>query len=259
MDCVCLLRHVITSGYQHLPALSEKELLNVQSPNYSRNIFKTSVSNIKVDVNSSDEVSFVFRTVADVNAFLFEVGNSKGLRTLGELKEKTRDLVLKSRQGQFVLFSEDDSSVLEGLREEFEFDLYTDCDGVSALKFGDKVKMFVFLLSQKGNNLQQLALDQSQIVSPGDDLRKMIVLEDEQNIADVKVQGNHMIGVEEMLAEKNKELDGLKSEMRAKDVERQIIQQNKIKSTIEGLKKLNVSGDENNNIDAEIRDLKETE
>ena len=214
-----------------------------------------------VDVNSSDEVSFVFRTVADVNAFLFEVGNSKGLRTLGELKKNTRDLVLKPRQGQFVLFSEDDSSVLEGLREEFGFDLSTDCDGVSALKFADKEKMFAFLLSQKGNNLQQLALDQSQIVSPGDDLRKIIVHECEENVSknpnSAKTEGKN--GLAEMLAEKSKEIDGLNPELRAEDVERQINEPKKIESTIEGLKELIVAGDENNNIDAEMRDLKVAE
>ena len=196
-----------------------------------------------VDVNSSDEVSFVFRTVADVNAFLFEVGNSKGLRTLGELKKNTKDLVFKPRQGQFVLFSEDDSSILEGLGEEFEFELSTDCDGISALKFEDKVKMFEFLLSQKGNNLQQLALDQSQIVSPGgvdgtpdepiaqaldpnlEELRKMIVPGVEENIAKNQdsVEENHNIGLEEMLAEKNKEIEDLKSVN-----ERQLIQQKKL-------------------------------
>ena len=196
-----------------------------------------------VDVNSSDEVSFVFRTVADVNAFLFEVGNSKGLRTLGELKENTKDFVLKPREGQFVLFSEDDSSVLEGLREEWEFDLTTECDGVSALKFEDKVTMFEFLLSQKGNNLQQLALDQSQIVSSGggdgtpeeptaqaqnpnlEELRKMIVPGVEENIAKNHDSGdeNHNLGLEEMLAEKNKEIEDLKSVN-----ERQLIQQKKL-------------------------------
>ena len=150
---------------------------------------------------------------------------------------------MKPRQGQFVLFSEDDSSILEGLGEEFEFELSTDCDGVSALKFEDKVKMFEFLLSQKGNNLQQLALDQSQIVSPGgvdgtpdeptaqpldpnlEELRKMIVPGVEVNIAknQESFEENHNNGLEEMLAKKNKEIENLKSVN-----ERQLIQQKKL-------------------------------
>ena len=175
---------MIPPGYQYLPVLSEKELLTVQSPIYSRNIFKTTVKDIVVDSNNSVEVSLVFRTVADVNTFLFEVGNSKGLRTLGELKENTRDLILKPRQGQFVLFSEDDPGLLDGLREKFEFELM-DSDGGSALKFEDKRKMFVFLLSQQGNNLQQLTFDQSQIVytveSTIEGLKKMIVSKEDEN------------------------------------------------------------------------------
>ena len=60
-----------------------------------------------------------------------------------------------------------------------------DSDGGSALKFEDKRKMFVFLLSQQGNNLQQLTFDQSQIVytveSTIEGLKKMIVLKEDEN------------------------------------------------------------------------------
>ena len=67
------------------------------------------------------------------------------------------------------------------------------------------------------------------------------------------------MGLAEMLAEKSKEIDGLNPELRAEDVERQINEPKKIESTIEGLKELIVAGDENNNIDAEMRDLEVTE
>ena len=233
---------MIPPGYQYHPVLSEKELLSVQSPNYRRNIFKTSVIDILVDSNSFNEISLVFRTVADVNTFLFEVFNSKGPRTLGDLKENARDLILKPRQGQFVLLSEDDPGLLDGLREKFQFEL-TDSDGGSALKFEDKLKMFVFLFSQQGKNLQQLTIDQSQIVNKvestidglKEDENENIVKKvdsdqvEENNNDDIKanIEASEITPTE---TEQNQEIEGLKAELRAKDetIERKINQQKKM-------------------------------
>merc|ERR1719517_288620 len=90
-------------GYQYHPVLTEKDLLTVQSPEYCANIFKNSVQDISVFLSRSKQVCYSFKTVADVNAFLFEVTCRKKLRTLGELKENVQNLVLEPKQGYFVL------------------------------------------------------------------------------------------------------------------------------------------------------------
>ena len=94
---------ILLEGYQYPPVLTEKELLTVQSPDYCANIFKNSVEDISVFLNSSGEVCYGFKTVADVNVFLFYASAKKEQRTLGELKKHFKNLVLEPQQGYFVL------------------------------------------------------------------------------------------------------------------------------------------------------------
>ena len=154
---------ILLEGYQYPPVLTEKELLTVQSPDYCANIFKNSVEDISVFLNSSREVSYSFKTVAAVNAFLFEVTSRKELRTLGELKKNSQSLLLKPRQGYFVLkASNDDLLALERAGEKYQFKVSTNSQLVE-LKFDDKLEMFKFLVSDPAKDLRVLAFDQSQI------------------------------------------------------------------------------------------------
>ena len=161
-------------GYQHVPVLMERELLTVQSPRYCRNIFKTSVTDIAVNINSSGEVYFLFRSVADINAFLFEVSNSRGQRTLGELKKNCKDLVLKPQEGVFILHARDDANVLESLSGNFQFITSVHPDGFAELKFKVKTELFKFFLSSEGKKLQQLTFDERQILNNSNETKTSI-------------------------------------------------------------------------------------
>ena len=99
--------------------------MTLQSPRYCSNIFKTSVEDISVFTNSSGEVSYVFKTVTDVNVFLFEVTDNKELRTLGKLKENSKNLVLDPQQGHFVLNASTDNPLgldRAGIKYQFKMD-----------------------------------------------------------------------------------------------------------------------------------------
>ena len=159
---ICFLLST-SAGHQYLPVLKEKELLTVQSPEYCRNIFKNSGRDIKVDIDSSNEVSFVFDSVVEVNAFLFEVSNTRGQRTLGELKKNCKNLTLKPQEGVFILHASDEDRVLESSTETFQFVKSAHPGGGLELKFEDKHEMFKFFLSEGGQKLQKLSFDESQI------------------------------------------------------------------------------------------------
>ena len=167
MNLSSYLVDIAPSGYQYPPVLTERDLLNVQTPNYCANIFKNSVEDILVFVNSSQQVCYSFKTVADVNAFLFEVTSQKKLRTLGNLKENSKNLVLQPREGYFVLKASVDNSLAEE-KHQSQFSSANNSK-LEELKFEDKLEMFKFLISQQGKELRVLAFDPSQILNTNED------------------------------------------------------------------------------------------
>ena len=137
---------ILFPGYQYPPVLTEKDLLTVQSPDYCANIFKTSVEDIFVFMNSDREITYVFRNVTDVNLFLFEVTGKTDLRTLGTLKENSKNLVLDPQDGYFVLNSTTDKPLaLEkaGFKYHFEISTKNALHGseLKELKFVEKSEM----------------------------------------------------------------------------------------------------------------------
>ena len=56
-------------GYQHDPILTLNDLLIVQSPQFSMDLFRTSL-NVKV-MYKEDTIEYQFESVADVNLFLY--------------------------------------------------------------------------------------------------------------------------------------------------------------------------------------------
>ena len=151
---------IVSAGYQYPPVLTERELLTLQSPDYCSNIFKNSVDDISVFTSSSKQVCYSFKTVADVNAFLFEVTGRKELRTLGELKENSKNLVLEPRQGHFVLnTSTANLQALETAGEKYRFKISSNNSQLVELKFKDKSEMFRFLISKESKELRVLAFD----------------------------------------------------------------------------------------------------
>ena len=74
--------HCVHISVAHsLLTLTEYDLLAIQSPSYCRNVFRTPIL-IKV-VQEGEMVSLKFKTVADVNRFLFNKSGSKTIRSLG--------------------------------------------------------------------------------------------------------------------------------------------------------------------------------
>ena len=228
-------------GYQHVPVLMERELLTVQSPRYCRNIFKTSVTDIAVNINSSGEVYFLFRSVADINAFLFEVSNSRGQRTLGELKKNCKDLVLKPQDGVFILHARDDANVLESLSGNFQFITSVHPDGFAELKFKVKTELFKFFLSSEGKKLQQLTFNERQILNNSNE-KKTSIRESEIEPSAVKVereskawsQGEETSDNEPALevSEKDGEIRVMKSKLKNAEeiIQRQLNQNKKLQS-----------------------------
>ena len=157
---------MLSAGYQHPPVLTEKDLLTLQSPDYNSNIFKNSVENISVIINKSGAVSYVFKTVTDANVFLFEVAYDKELRTLGKLKESSKNLALDPKQGQFVLTgSAEDPKELDRVGAKHKFKISTKKSQQVELKFEKKSNMFKFLISKEGMERRRLRFDQRQILN----------------------------------------------------------------------------------------------
>ena len=115
-------------------------------------------------------MTYIFRTVADVNVFLFEVTANKEQSFLGELRKNSRNLILEPQQGYFVLkASTGNPLALAKAREKYQFKISTNNSRLAELKFVDKLEMFKFLVSNQAKELRVLAFDQSQISNKSKD------------------------------------------------------------------------------------------
>ena len=237
---------ILSAGYQYSPVLTEKDLLTVQSPEYCANIFKTSLEDISVFINSSREVTYVFRTVTDVNVFLFEVTANKEQRTLGKLKENSKNLVLEPQHGYFLLQARTDNLLaLDQAGDKYQFKISANNSKFLQLKFENKLEMFKFLISNEGKELKVLAFDQRQILDKsrdaisvrpveevGSDTRVVVERKDDQNNR-VDVQREDPVVKSEGFSFSSmleKEIKDLGNELEAKDeiIERQRIQNKKM-------------------------------
>ena len=158
----CFLISEAGLGYQHRPVLSEQDLLAIQTPWVCNNIFRTSIP-IKV-VLEGDMVAYNFKTVTDVNKFLFNktIGNTS---SLGLLRSNVipKKCILKE-DGFFRLYSADtDISVRLGRKAKFQ--IKQACKGGNYLLFSNKLDLFKFLLSDSASNFDHLQFDKEKIVN----------------------------------------------------------------------------------------------
>ena len=154
-------------GYQHQPVLSESEMLTLHSPEFVDNVLSTK-HDVKVVAGSKGGLTFVFKTVIDLNVFIFDKCSREKAKTLGELKMKVEHLKLMTDDdGLYRVSSKDPRSKLEPLADKYKFELKDIRLGVRTLCFRSKADMFEFLLDgdEKISSLNNLRLDQTLIAS----------------------------------------------------------------------------------------------
>ena len=250
------------SGFQHEPVLTEQDLLLVHSPEMCTNVFRTSVRGT-VGEDSEGNILLIFRSVVDVNTFLFEKCSNNKAKTFGELKTRKNNLVLKSDEdGLYKLVSKDLPSRLRPLSEKYDFSIKNDLY-LRTLSFHSKVKMFKFLLSDDLHDIENLQILPTQIVNleeltakgkimSNDDVQENKnsseeergrilesfgeesepeIFESKDSVLDDSCATDASL-LEIALAQKDEEIRYLKGEIYQKDeiIERQRIQSNRIES-----------------------------
>ena len=187
--------------------------------------------------------------MADVNVFLHEVTDDKNLRTMGKLKENSRDLILKPKEGYYVLeASAANLLTLERVAGQYQFTVSTMNPRRLELKFKDKYEMLQFLISQEGRGIKLLKFGQSQILKKSNEKISNKSLErsdrgcleskepegradDENNVVDVQKEDVALeyksVRFSALLEE---EIKDLRAELDYKDeeIERQKLQNKKI-------------------------------
>ena len=268
-------------GFQHEPVLTEQDLLLVHSPEMCTNVFRTSVRGT-VGEDSEGNILLIFRSVVDVNTFLFEKCSNNKAKTFGELKTRKNNLVLKSDEdGLYKLVSEDSPLHLRPLAEKYNFSIKNELF-LRTLSFRSKFQMFKFLFSDDLHNIDNLRILPSQIVNL-EELKTISIIpnnEDpqeprnviEENFFESKDSGlNDSCAtdaslLEIALAQKEDEIKQLKSEMNQKDevIERQRIQTNRIErryfeasNNLETIKKLVIGLDKEGHILSTIDQIRQ--
>ena len=141
-------------------------MLTLHSPEYVRNVF-SSRHEVKVVTGPNDEITFVFKSVIELNVFIFDHCASETAKTLGELKTKSKIMPLKltsDENGFFCASSKAQLLKLEPLAEEFNFELKDVRLGVRTLCFRSKADLFKFLLDEKIASINFLSIDTSLII-----------------------------------------------------------------------------------------------
>ena len=159
-------------GYEHEPVLTEYDLLAIQSPIYCRNIFRTPIL-VKV-VQEGDVVKLKFKTVTDVNRFLFNKSGTKTTRSLGQLRRRNAvpKTIIPDQDGLYSLLTEERQiSQTFGDKHKFIIKPRKECGenpsmlGGNLLLFSHKFELFKFLFSEDAADLDHLQFDKSKIAN----------------------------------------------------------------------------------------------
>jgi len=152
----CILLSEEELGYRHLPVLTEHDLLAIQSSEYCRNIFRTSIL-IKV-VLKEDTVVYHFKTVTDINRFLYNKSGSVNTRSLGLLRKNVvPKRLVPDDQGSFRLFTAG-VKIPEKIGNKHKFKI-----NGPFLLFSSKLNLFKFLVSEDASEIEHLQFDEVQI------------------------------------------------------------------------------------------------
>ena len=151
-------------GYQHIPVLTEQEMLTLHSPEYVDNVLTTR-HDVKVVTGVNDEITFVFKSVIELNVFIFDKCSKETAKTLGELKANVTPLKLVSDEdGFYRVTCKSSRSKLEPLAEKYRFELKDLRLAVRTLCFRSKADLFEFLLDENNASINKLRIDASLIV-----------------------------------------------------------------------------------------------
>jgi len=156
----CILLSEEELGYQHEPVLTENDLLAIQSPEYCRNIFRTSVV-MRVKMKE-DTVVYEFRNVTDVNRFLYNKSSSVKTRSLGLLRKNVVPKVIEMDKGFYRLYSAG-PKIPDIIGEKHRFKV-----NGPYLLFSSKLDLFAFLVSEDAAGIDHLQFDDKYII----DVRK---------------------------------------------------------------------------------------
>merc|ERR1719470_767923 len=190
----CILMAEADLGYQHQPVLTEYDLLAIQSPEYCRNLFRTSIL-IKV-VQEDGVVVYQFKTVTDVNRFLYNKSSSVLTRSLGLLRRNVvPKRLIPDDEGYFRLFSSE-NKISEKLSKKHKFNTQQGqrdeqdslLDG-NYLLFSSKLDLFKFLVSEDAADIEHLQFDGKKIKSFGQE-----ALDDDRQVNMVKENEASLFG-----------------------------------------------------------------
>jgi len=164
-------------GYWAKPVLDESDLLVIQSPDRTRNVFKTEksiASNIKV-VQTENSLAYQFKSVADVNSFLH--GHSNNFRHLGQLRKHRAavnqvKILIPDNEKNYYLVCRNRTGKINSCGESSGFSVVS-MPGENAMKlaFKDKFYLFKYLVSKEAASIEELQFDPAQIkISSADHL-----------------------------------------------------------------------------------------
>jgi len=164
-------------GYWAPPVLDETDLLVIQSPDRTRNVFKTQksiASNIKV-VQTENSLAYQFKSVADVNSFLHS--HSTNFRHLGQLRKHRASMnqvktLIPDHEKNYYLVCRNGTGKISSCGESSGFSVVSmPGENTTKLAFKDKFYLFKYLVSKEAASIDELQFDPDQIkISSADNL-----------------------------------------------------------------------------------------
>ena len=159
-------------------------MLTLHSPEYVDNVLSTK-QDVKVVMEADDKITFVFKTVMELNVFIHDKCAKETAKTLGELKANVSPLKLVyDEDGLYRVISKDPRPKLEPFAEKYRFELKEVRLAVRTLCFCSKVELYEFLLDENTASIRNLLIDKitivkfeessnlkSVVVDPPDDLK----------------------------------------------------------------------------------------
>ena len=229
------------------------------------NVFRTIIK-VTLSEDVDGNVLAIFKSVVDLNTFIFDKCSNNKVKAFGELKSMKNHLALRcDEDGMFKLVSTSLPQYLRPFSEKYNFKIKNALN-LRTLSFQSKIDMFTFLLSDDLDDIDNLKIASSQIINTNqmkisprrlddtntneddhvqnldmlevDNVQSVDSLEDEseQEVFESKDSGlndscaTDVSLLEIALVQKEEEIKYLRSELRQRDevIERQRIQSSKV-------------------------------
>ena len=152
-------------GYDLVPVLTESQLLRLQSAKVSMNVFLTFLP-IKVVSNHDGEIEYHFKSVADVNLFLFRTQAARDVKSKGKglgylvRKDTEMNVVLVADTDNFYKLVTEHKNLPEEVLKFRNLRTLPINAGAATiahlLLFPTKLRMFEFLVSLEARQLSHL-------------------------------------------------------------------------------------------------------